>query len=788
MIAYLENKRPVADARALGADCDNCPLKNCKPVAPETSAQSRLVIVGENPSLADDESGKMFSGSAGYRLNKACKELGIKRGDLHLTTAVLCHPKHKLSPKEWTKALAACAPRLAQELKDKKPILACGAKALQATTGKAKIMSWMGSILPSPYGDVVSSIHPNFTILKPAYLPVFKTFLNRAWRHANEAKPWVWPTLVIDGDVLAALGKVLAFHQLGQPIAIDIESNPITKEIRCVGVGTAQFAVSVPFLDEYKPMLRAILAIPNTKVLQNAQFDLIELKEIGFEINGPIYDTMLAHAVLAPQLPHNLGFMGAVEFSAERWKTLFHVEGDDKSGEALQRFAKAPLDELLAYNAKDVAATALLKVAFDSRIKSVFRGQELIDKIHALDAIAMRMRERGITVAKDNFARHRHNLNTILDACRDEFQSLTSGKISLGKSGQHPDLGPYFFDKLGCQPVAWSEETQKPSLNSEALQTYIAMYASSKPVISNLARTIYRYRKHSKLLGSYVDNLPVGTDGKVHPWWRVFGARTGRWSAKDPGIQTIPKENLKAGMPTMRDLFCAQPGMWLVEADYSQLELRIVALLSGDEKLLDWYEQGLDVHTMNAGDIFQTKTPTKQQRDLAKRVVYGMNYGGSAETIWRSLITDFPGLPQAAVAMVVKGWFKAHPAIQRWQEALVATAKAQNYVEETLSGRRQYYHDGRIQPTQVLNFPVQGAAGELANRAVIAASAALNWDSEGLLAQVHDSLLLEGPNQAKLVEVVKSAMEQKVDLNGAVIKFPVDISVGKNWGAMQKIK
>lgn len=315
------------------------------------------------------------------------------------------------------------------------------------------------------------------------------------------------------------------------------------------------------------------------------------------------------------------------------------------------------------------------------------------------------------------------------------------------------------------------------------------MLAETMPAVADLCRVIYQYRKHAKLLGSYIENLPILDDGRVHPAWRVFGTRTGRWSASDPGIQTIPKKGKKANTPSMRNLFCAREGFVMMDCDYSQLELRIVALLSGDEKLLEWYAQGKDVHTMNAMEIFKTKTPTDSQRELAKRVVYGMNYGGSAKTIWRNLTADIP-VPLETVELVFKGWFTTHPKIAQWQNDLTEKAKRTMYVEEALSGRRQYYYDGRVKPTEVVNFPVQGAAGELANRAVIAISKELNWVDEALIAQVHDSIVAEcvAVKQSRLVDIVKGAMEQEITLNGAMIRFPIDIKVGTNWGHLEKLK
>jgi uracil-DNA glycosylase family 4 len=787
--------RPICDARSLGAKCDACPLSKQRPVSPEVRP-SNLVILGESPGPNEDATGQPFSGSNGYRLNKTLKEIGLKRTDIHVTYAVLCYSDSKLSPAEWAKAMECCKPRLDAELGTGKTILACGAKALQATTGHAKITPWMGAPLQSRYGTVVGSISVDFARRKPAYLPVFKRFLSRAARICSVGnEPFKWPRIVIDpAEMEEALLQLLEHCKNGIPCGIDIENNPTTKHIRCIGVGNTELVVSVPvelqLSDSIRTLLRQILSSNCLKVFQNQQFDIVELREAAYELNGPTYDTLLAHAVIAPQLPHDLSFMAAVEFSAERWKTEFRVEGDDKgSGKVLQRFVKAPLAELLPYNGKDVGATVLLKARFDAHLTKVHRGQELLDKIHALDAVALKMRDRGIAVEIANLDGHRVALNAEMSKLYETFRRLIPDmSVVLGKSGIHPSLNKHFFGTLKAQPISISEETGQPSLDSKALQAYVGLYSITKPAVAELARTIFRYRKYSKLVGSYIDNLPVSPDNKVHPWWRVFGARTGRWSATDPGIQTIPKPNVKQGTPGMRDLFMATPGMFLCEADYSQLEVRIIAQLSQDERLLEWFAAGADVHTMTAQGIFKTKDILPQQRELSKKVVHLLNYGGTAETAYKALIVDYPKLRIGEIEHIVKQREKNHPQILAWQDQLKYNAERNGYVEEILSGRRQYYHDGRIVPSEVVNFPVQACAGELANRAILRINSELNWTDEAILAQVHDSILTEGNNKERLVEVVKSAMEQAVELNGVSVKFPVDVKVGTNWAHLEKLK
>lgn len=766
-----------------------------------------LVVLGESPGDREADEGRPFIGPSGKRLDKSLAAVGINREDVHVTNAILCQPLAKMKPADWQQAMACCKPRLDKELPKPTTILACGNKAWQYLTGKAAITNWMGAPTVSLQGhSVLPSIHPAFALRKPAYIPVFKEFIRRAALLSKGVLPeWKWPTLITQGPYVPHLRTLI---ESGKAISIDIENFPDTGLIRCIGVGNSNLAVSVPLQSdgdstpEDIAALRDVLATNTLKVLHNSQFDILELKANGWQVNGPIYDTILAHAVVAPQLPHDLSFVAASEYHAPRWKTEFRVIGDDKrKGKGVKAF-EGPLVSLLPYNAKDVAMTAMLHPRLQARINKTHNGQALLDEYHDLNLISMKMKERGIYTEQSNLAEHRINLDNLLGDMQRRFRDLVpDDKVSLGANGQNPGISKLFLETFALPVVSWNKETQSPSLDGKALASYISTYAVSRAIVADVARIVLAFRQISKLKGSYVDTLPVDSLGYVHPTWRIFGARTGRWSANDPAMQTIPKEVLyklpdgRVICIRLRNLFRARPGYTLVEADYSQLELRIVALLSGDEKLLDWYAKGYDVHTMNAKDIWAADWGTfsedkrKKVRDLAKRVVYGLNYGGSAETVWKSLIVDFPGLPLAAIQHVVDGWFKAHPRIVEWQAGLIEQASKDGYIEEPLSGRRQYYHDGKIKPTEVLNFPIQGAAGTLANRAVKAIAGQLNWVDEALLAQVHDSTISEiiVSKRDKLITIVKESMEQEVTLNGNTVRMPVDVKWGENLAALVKL-
>lgn len=784
------------DPQALGANCPACPLYNqAKPVPSENVRPSRLAIIAEAPGRTEERVGRPFIGPSGYVFNEALKANGIEREEVAILNTLMCRPPKKFKPAQWKAAIEACRPRLERELNAIKPtaIFALGSRALQVTTGKQKITPWYGAPIQGRYGAVLPSFHPAFVLRKPANRPIFKRWLRRAKWLSTGAYKFEWKELVTDQEKVAeALARLVLKNT---PLSVDIENNPETGVIRCIGIGDEELAISValPADPTADMLLRQLLASSRPKIFHNAQHDILELTGKGYEIKGEVHDTLLMHAVAAPQLSHRLTDVAAYELLANRWKTEFRVEGDDK-GSKLDRFAFAPLEELLPYNAKDVQGTAMLYPILGEHVLKTHKGPELYGQLRQTDKVAMKMKERGVMLDRSRFQGHRDNLTKELDKVRGGFRDLEiPEEFNLGKSGQNPSISRLFFDVFKLPAMAWTDDG-KPSLDSKTLKRFCA-HEGGQSLPANVARLVYRYRKYTKLLSNYIDGMPADSADIVHPTWRAFGTRTGRWSATDPAAQTIPKPKWETidGVkilvaPGMRDLFRARPGCTIVEADYSQLELRIVALLAGDKKLLEWYANGEDVHTLNAKEVFQVQVPTKQQRELAKRVVYGLNYGGSAQTIWRSLLVDFPGLPFSNVVRVVAGWFASHPAIKSWQDQQIRLARRRLYVEAPISGRRQTYHDGKIVPTEVLNFPIQSTAGDLMNLAILQISKELNWGPEGILFQVHDSAVVEGPDQDRLVSVVKRAMEQEVELMGQRTKFVVDVKVGNNWGYLEELK
>jgi len=403
-----------------------------------------------------------------------------------------------------------------------------------------------------------------------------------------------------------------------------------------------------------------------------------------------------------------------------------------------------------------------------------FRGLERYASLKELDVIAMDMRRKGVCVSMDKLQEHR----TKLVGRNSEIRGLLPD-MSLGNSGKTHAARDWFFKKKGISPLGYTE-TGNPTFDAEVLTT---LSKHEDVEVAQKAGLVLEFTQNSTLLSRYIDGLPM-VDGYIFPTWKVWGTITGRWASSDPNFQNWPEEMLDMVIPR-------KPENYIVGADYSQLELRIAAILTSAEKLLGYYKNNEDVHTITAREVLfglspdqwdgLTKENKKKFRNAAKTIEYAFNYNASDDvtTVWKTIVVELPNITIDQVKFMRKRWFKAHPQIDRWQKAVLREANEKYYTEEVLSGRREYFHNKIVEPNKALNFPVQGFAGELMNRAIKKIAKKLG-NGEYLIAQVHDAAYLEGPDPTRLKEILRSSMEQDIALGEHTMNFPIDCKMGKD--------
>lgn len=808
--------RPRVDPKTLGAACDLCPLNGHKPVSGEFKPNPKLLVVVDAPGETEVTCNRPLAGHAGILFDTALQLENINRDDLDVTHAILCRPKYNQTPAEWKQAVQCCRPRLARELNDKnaKTILALGEKAQYALTGKAKLMDWMGAVSdgavikangqiwkplktkPLPPDDAVrfdsleliSTFNPSYLLGNPHYNAVFRKHLRRTWDRANGKLPdWQWPHEDIeDGPGLrAALWEMFLNSK---SVAVDTETDSSdTSKATLLNVGIADLTHSVSAEWQTasvvtKNLCLAILADEDiTKEFWNEAYDLLVFRAQGIAVNGRTEDWMLAHSVAAPRVSHKLTHASCFEFHVPRWKTTFHKQSDDTGGE---KFQKADPQERAIYNARDTWVTHLLGAPITRLLNATHNGQALYENSLKNTLIAMEMTRTGVKINRE---RWKERFEACTKQLADATQRLTDICAKLGvpefNPRSHKQRQQLFNDVL---EVEIPFRKGKQSLDKKALEDFRA-YPDMRVRI--VAGAMLDARAAKRKL-DYLEALNVDV---AYPGWRPGRAKTGRWASQNPNLMNIPKpikdpQTKLVLDPGLRVLFESRPGKFLYEIDYSALEGKILALLVGDKTLLEWFSTGVDVHTRTAAILLrkEDKDVTKEERECSKGVRYGFHYGGTVNTCWRQLVVKLPHLTERMVEVLFDGLRKLHPEIVAHHASIVEFAKKNDFVEDPLSGRRYYFH-GQVDRNQCLNLPIQTFASSLIDAALQRIIPRLK-DGENVLMQVHDSILLEGPDWRRLHTICKEELERPVTIKGNVFAFDTESKQGTNWGNLELIR
>ena len=510
----------------------------------------------------------------------------------------------------------------------------------------------------------------------------------------------------------------------------------------------------------------------HAKVGQHLKYDRHIFANHGIELRGIRDDTLLESYVLESDKSHDLGNL------AERHLGLKSISYDEITGKGANRisFAEVALEKAAEYSAEDadltlrVHQTLVPRLAEEPRLERLYRDIEL-----PVAEVLYRIERNGVLIDVFALARQSEELGRKLMALEAEAHQLAGRPFNLGSPKQ---LGEILFGQLGL-PVVKKTPSGAPSTDEEVLEKL----AEDFP----LPKKILEYRSLSKLKGTYTDKLPRMVNprtGRVHTSFSQAVAVTGRLASSDPNLQNIPIRTSEGRR--IRSAFIAPAGHALISADYSQIELRIMAHLSNDARLLDAFARGEDVHRATAAEIFGV-TPLEvgpDQRRAAKVINFGLIYGMSAFGLAREL-----GLERSAAQAYMDRYFARYPGVARHMEETRQQAREHGYVE-TVFGRRLWLPEikssvvGRRQAAEraAINAPMQGTAADLIKLAMIAVQQWLDDKRLGtkLILQVHDELVLEVPDEEIVV-----VREQLPKLMGGVAKLAVplivEVGLGPNW-------
>ncbi len=540
-------------------------------------------------------------------------------------------------------------------------------------------------------------------------------------------------------------------------------------------------AVYIPFPEDQKEAkslagsFRDVFANPDIeKTGHNLKFDIGVLKPYGIEVKGALFDTMIAHYLLQPDMRHNMDTL------AETWLDYKPVPIElliGKKGKKQKSMRSVPLEKVTPYACEDADITLQLREVFEPGLKD----NELSDLFSKMEAplvyVLADMEDAGVRIDKDALSDYAEVLTGSIEEAEKEIYGWAGTRFNIGSPKQ---LGEILFDKL--------------KISSGAKRTKTKQYSTSEDVLSKLkdkhpiVAKILEYRSLTKLKSTYVDALPKlisEKTGRVHTSFNQTVAATGRLSSNNPNLQNIPVRTEEGRL--IRKAFVPRDDQHtLLAADYSQIELRIIASLSGDRAMKEAFNEGLDIHTATAAKVYEVALDdvTKEMRRNAKTVNFGIVYGISAFGLSERL-----RVPRREAAEIINQYFSKYPGIKEYMDQNIAFAKEHGYVQ-TMMGRRRYVRDINSSNSVVrgyaernaINAPVQGTAADMIKMAMIEIHKHMikNGMRSQMVIQVHDELVFDARKDETddLMPLVEEKMKDAIKLEVPVV---VDMNTGDNW-------
>ncbi len=594
----------------------------------------------------------------------------------------------------------------------------------------------------------------------------------------------VYHTILTDAELDTWIAKINA----AALTALDTETDSLDEMVaRIVGisfsveVGEAAYiplrheGIDVPAqldMDQVLAKLKPWLEDASKKKLgQHVKYDQHVFANHGITVRGYAHDTMLESYVLEADRPHNLTSLAL----RHTGRTGISYEDLCGKGKGQIPFAQVPVDKAAAYSCEDSDQTLNVHQVLWPRIEANAGLLHIYELEMQTSEALFRIERNGVRIDAGELARQSNELGTRILKLEEEAYEIAGQPFNLSSPKQ---LGEIFFDKLGM-PVVKKTATGARSTDEEVLEKLAEDYP--------LPAKLLEHRSLSKLKGTYTDKLAqmaLPSDGRVHTHYAQAVAVTGRLSSNDPNLQNIPVRTPEGRR--VREAFVAPEGKLIASADYSQIELRIMAHLSGDEALLNAFKNGLDVHKATAAEVFGVAVDqvSSEQRRYAKVINFGLIYGMSSFGLAKNL-----GIETKAAAAYIDKYFQRYPGVKRYMDQTVELAHAQGYVE-TVFGRRLVLPEinGGNGPRKkaaeraAINAPMQGTAADLIKKAMVAVQAKLDADKPEVkvIMQVHDELVFELPESAKdwVQTEIPALMAGVADLK---VPLLAEIGFGPNW-------
>ncbi|MEM9443837.1 MAG: DNA polymerase I [Verrucomicrobiota bacterium] len=567
----------------------------------------------------------------------------------------------------------------------------------------------------------------------------------------------------------------------------DLETTSLdVKRARVIGLA---FSVE-PFSAYYLPIPKAeeeasilkeledVLTNPEIeKIGHNLKYDLGVLAWKNITVAGPFFDTMLAHSLVEPDQRHSMDFLAEMYLGYEPITITSLIGPKGKDQKNMEEVQREDLPKVAEYASEDADITLQLKEIFQPMLKEKEQEKLFYDIESPLLPVLVKMEHAGIAIDITALEEISSELEAKIDTKRSRIYEIAGHEFNLNSPKQ---LGVVLFEEMQLLAKPKKTKTGQYVTNEQVLESLSHRF--------EIASLILEYRKATKLKSTYVDALPGYAQEetqRVHTTYQQAVTATGRMASIDPNLQNIPirsdqgKEIRKAFVPQGE-------GVILLAADYSQIELRIMAEISGDKGMQEAFASGIDIHTATSARVYGVaeKDVTSDMRRNAKMVNFGIIYGISAFGLSQRL-----GIPRNEAADLIEEYFKQYPGVQSYMQETIASAKEKEYVE-TITGRRRYLRDINSKNAMIrqavertaINMPIQGSAADMIKLAMVKIDQKL---TEGhfqtkMLLQVHDELVFEMKDEEEdmVVPLIVESMQNAVSLKVPIL---VETGKGENW-------
>lgn len=801
-----------SDAIGRGSECWRCPLLGCGrgPVPPTLPPDYQFLVIAEAPGTNEVNNGQVLIGASGRELRKSLQQTHIDVNRVGLTNAIQCMPEggdlkkflQQCKKTGQPSPIECCAPRLRAEVARASFVLLMGGASLTAVGINQSVMKVRGTPLQIPGGPrALATPHAAFVLRDEGarYRPVFHADITKAVRLAYSGSTWQDPAYFVPKDAT----EVYNFLAVPRPrVAVDIETDGIDRwmcNLRRVGIGNdKEVMIFSPLSVKGHALLTADNAMAQARVIggyfaqapridthNGIAFDSVILGRYGMPIpDATHFDGLVAHQVgVTSELPHSLDFLGSMYTDAPHWKDDF-------------KHSNVPSDEILdRYLSFDISVTHT-STAFSEYNLTTYGQQHIYTLDAELFRIGRAMSALGIYIDPAKRFEFAVEYQEKSDRLRREFVEAAGRDVNPASPLQIRKL---LYEDLGLPALALHmTDSGDPSTDENTLLDLLAMGVDERA--QTIIHGLIGYREAEKILGTNTGHVvagqiqggpPVHVDGRLRTNWRP-GKTAGRWGSNEPvNLQNIPKK--------LRAMFTPAPGNVFVAADMSAVELRMIALLAGDEPLINAFaafdaKTGPDVHIANACGVFHCKPEQVDDtvRNFIKRFVYALNYGAEPPKIYQtlSLMRDdnlqpvFKDITLQEVERVFNVWWQIHPAIIEWKKKCIYGWRARRYMETEYHKRKRFFIGGES-PTEMANFPIQGAAADLQNEAIRALVRAYPFDfanHRGLVVNGHDQLVVEcaAGETEDVKRIVEGVMQKKI----GKMYFPAQAKAAESWKAV----